>query len=167
MATKRDYYEVLGVSKDATQEEIKKAYRTLAKKYHPDVSTDPNATEKFAEIQVAYDCLSDPEKKLIMIDLVLKIWLVLLVVESGAGFGFEDIFSNIFGGFGGLSRTRSASRRGSDLQSEVTITFEEAAFGVEKKINITKLDTCSKCAGLGAELKVIFLLVQDAMVVVP
>ena len=63
MATKRDYYEVLGVSKDATQEEIKKAYRTLAKKYHPDVSTDPNATEKFAEIQGAYDCLSDPEKR--------------------------------------------------------------------------------------------------------
>ena len=63
MATKRDYYEVLGVSRDASQEEIKKAYRTLAKKYHPDVSTDPNATEKFAEIQVAYDCLSDPDKK--------------------------------------------------------------------------------------------------------
>ena len=63
MATKRDYYEVLGVSRDASQEEIKKAYRTLAKKYHPDVSTDPNATEKFAEIQVAYDCLSNPDKK--------------------------------------------------------------------------------------------------------
>ena len=63
MATKRDYYEVLGVSKDATQEEIKKAYRTLAKKYHPDVSTDPNATEKVAEIHGAYDCLSDPEKR--------------------------------------------------------------------------------------------------------
>ena len=63
MAEKRDYYEVLGVEKTASAEEIKKAYRTLAKKYHPDVSTDPNATEKFAEIQGAYDCLSDPEKR--------------------------------------------------------------------------------------------------------
>ena len=63
MATKKDYYEVLGVSKDASQDDIKKAYRNLAKKYHPDVSTDPNATEKFAEIQVAYDCLSDPSKR--------------------------------------------------------------------------------------------------------
>jgi len=153
MATKRDYYEVLGVSRDASQEEIKKAYRTLAKKYHPDVSTDPNATEKFAEIQVAYDCLSDPDKKANYDRFGTEDMAGFTGGQSGAGFGFEDIFSNIFGGFGGSSRTRSASRRGSDLQSEVTITFEEAAFGVEKKINITKLDTCSKCAGLGAESK--------------
>ena len=139
MATKRDYYEVLGVSKDATQEEIKKAYRTLAKKYHPDVSTDPNATEKFAEIQGAYDCLSDPEKRSNYDRF------------GTAGFGFEDIFSSIFGGgMGGSSRTRSNSaRRGRDIQTDITITFEEAAFGVEKNVTVTKMDTCPKCGGRG------------------
>ncbi len=154
MATKRDYYEVLGVSKDASQEEIKKAYRTLAKKYHPDVSKEPNATEKFAEIQVAYDCLSDPEKRANYDRFGTEDMAGFSSGQSEAGFGFEDIFSNIFGGFGGTSsRSRSSARRGSDLQAEVTLTFEEAAFGVDKKINVTKLDTCSKCAGLGAESK--------------
>ena len=134
MATKRDYYEVLGVSKDATQEEIKKAYRTLAKKYHPDVSTDPNATEKFAEIQGAYDCLSDPEKRSNYDRFGTEDMNGFAggAGASGAGFGFEDIFSSIFCcGLGGSSRTRSNSaRRGRDIQTDITITFEEAAFGV-------------------------------------
>lgn len=153
MATKRDYYEVLGVSRDASQEEIKKAYRNLAKKYHPDVSTDPNATEKFAEIQVAYDCLSNPEKKANYDRFGTEDMSGFAGGTGASGFGFEDIFSSIFGGMGGSTRARTGARRGNDLQSEVTITFEEAAFGVEKKINITKLDICSKCAGLGAESK--------------
>lgn len=154
MASKKDYYEVLGVSKDASQEEIKKAYRSLAKKYHPDVSSDPNATEKFAEIQVAYDCLSDPEKRSNYDRFGTEDMNGFQGTSGGSGFGFEDIFSSIFsGGFGGSSRTRSSARRGSDLRSEVTITFEEAAFGVEKKISVTKLDTCSKCGGTGAESK--------------
>ncbi len=155
MATKRDYYEVLGVSRDASQEEIKKAYRSLAKKYHPDVSTDPNATEKFAEIQVAYDCLSNPEKKANYDRFGTEDMNGFAgggASGGGAGFGFEDIFSSFFSGFGG-ARTKTGSKRGRDLQEEVTISFEEAAFGVEKKINIVKLDTCSKCAGLGAESK--------------
>ncbi len=155
MATKRDYYEVLGVSRDASAEEIKKAYRSLAKKYHPDVSSDPNATEKFAEIQGAYDCLSDPDKKANYDRFGTEDMNGFAGAGSGgAGFGFEDIFSSIFGGgFGGSSRTRSGARRGSDIRSDVTISFEEAAFGVEKKITITKLDTCSKCGGSGAESK--------------
>ena len=153
MATKRDYYEVLGVSKDATQEEIKKAYRTLAKKYHPDVSTDPNATEKFAEIQGAYDCLSDPEKRSNYDRFGTEDMNGFAggAGASGAGFGFEDIFSSIFGGgMGGSSRTRSNSaRRGRDIQTDITITFEEAAFGVEKNVTVTKMDTCPKCGGRG------------------
>lgn len=154
MATKRDYYEVLGVSKDASQEEIKKAYRSLAKKYHPDVSSDPNATEKFAEIQVAYDCLSDPDKKANYDRFGTEDMNGFAGGAGGAGFGFEDIFSSIFGGgFGGASRTRNNARRGSDIRSEVTITFEEAAFGVEKKVTLTKLDNCSKCGGTGAHSK--------------
>ncbi len=153
MATKRDYYEVLGVSRDASQEEIKKAYRSLAKKYHPDVSTDPNATEKFAEIQVAYDCLSNPEKKANYDRFGTEDMNGFASGGTEGGFGFEDIFSSFFGGFGANTRSRSGAKRGSDLQVDVTITFEEAAFGVEKKITVTKLDTCSKCAGLGAESK--------------
>lgn len=89
MATKRDYYEVLGVSRDASQEEIKKAYRTLAKKYHPDVSTDPNATEKFAEIQVAYDCLSDPDKKANYDRFGTEDMAGFTGGQSGAGFGLK------------------------------------------------------------------------------
>lgn len=153
MATKRDYYEVLGVSRDASQEEIKKAYRSLAKKYHPDVSTEPNATEKFAEIQVAYDCLSNPEKKANYDRFGSEDMNGFSGGAGAGGFGFEDIFSSIFGGMGGSTRTRGGARRGSDLHSDVTITFEESAFGVEKKINVTKLDTCTKCAGLGAQSK--------------
>lgn len=154
MATKKDYYEVLGISKDATQEEIKKAYRTLAKKYHPDVSTDPNATEKFAEIQVAYDCLSDPDKRANYDRFGTEDMNGFAGGAGGAsGFGFEDIFSSIFGGMGGSSRQKNGPRRGRDIQTEITITFEEAAFGVEKSINVTKMDTCSKCNGLGAASK--------------
>lgn len=153
MATKRDYYEVLGVDKNATPEEIKKAYRTLAKKYHPDVSTDPNATEKFAEVQTAYDCLSDPEKR--------SNYDRFGTEEpmnggfnssdfSGSGFGgFEDIFSAFFGG--GNSRNESTSQRGKDIIVDVTLTFEEAAFGVKKPISINRLEECSHCHGTGAE----------------
>ncbi len=150
MATKRDYYEVLGVSKNASQEEIKKAYRSLAKKYHPDVSTDPNATEKFAEIQVAYDCLSNPEKKA-NYDRFGTEDMNGFTGNAGEGFGFEDIFSSFFGGMGSSSRTRGGAKRGRDIQSNITVTFAEAAFGVESTITVTKMDTCSKCGGLGAK----------------
>lgn len=158
MANKRDYYEVLGVSRDATQEEIKKAYRTLAKKYHPDVSTDPNATEKFAEIQVAYDCLSDPTKKENYDRFGSEDMNGYAGGAGAGGFGadfggFEDIFTSFFGGGARSSRSESTSKQGKDVYAEITITFEEAAFGVKKAIKVTKLDTCSQCDGTGARSK--------------
>ena len=152
MATKRDYYEVLGVSRDASQEEIKKAYRSLAKKYHPDVSSDPNATEKFAEIQGAYDCLSDPEKKANYDRFGTDDMNGFAGGTGGAGFGFEDIFSSFFGGgFGGSSRTRSAAKRGDDIRVDVDITFEEAAFGTETTVELDIMDTCEDCDGKGGK----------------
>ena len=157
MATKRDYYEVLGVSKDATPEEIKKAYRILAKKYHPDVCTDPDATEKFAEIQVAYDCLSDPEKKSNYDNYGTEDPMNggfgggSGFSSSASGFGgFEDIFSAFFGG-GGRGRSQSAESRGNDIIVETTLTFEEACFGVKKPISITRYEECPSCHGTGAE----------------
>ena len=153
MAEKRDYYEVLGVSKDASAEEIKKAYRKLAKQYHPDVSKDPNATEKFAEIQGAYDCLSDPDKRANYDRFGTEDMNGFSGGAGGAGgFGFEDIFSSIFGGMGG-NRSRTTTQRGRDIRTEITISFEEAAFGVEKTVELNKMDTCPKCAGLGAKTK--------------
>lgn len=154
MANKRDYYEVLGISRDATQDEIKRAYRSLAKKYHPDVSTEPNATEKFAEIQVAYDCLSDPTKKENYDRFGSEDMNGFQGGAGGAdGFGFEDIFSSFFGGGRRTQSTANAKKQGRDLYQEVTITFEEAAFGVKKRIKLTKLDECTKCAGTGAHSK--------------
>ena len=116
MANKRDYYEVLGVSRDASSDEIKKAYRSLAKKYHPDVSQEKDATEKFAEIQGAYDCLSDPDKRANYDRFGTEDMNGFAGGAGGAGFGFEDIFSSIFGGMGGSSRARSnGARRGNDI----------------------------------------------------
>ena len=152
----RDYYEILGINKNATDEEIKKAYRTMAKKYHPDVSTEPNATEKFKEVQKAYDCLSDPEKR--------RNYDTYGTEEpnpfgaGGAGFngaggfgGFEDIFSTFFGGGRRTSRNPNAPQKGRDLRISMTLTFEEAAFGVKKEIRLSRYKTCSKCGGSGAE----------------
>lgn len=158
MATKRDYYEVLGINKSASADEIKKAYRTLAKKYHPDVSTDPHATEKFAEIQVAYDCLSDPDKKANYDRFGTEDPTNFGGAGAGGfsgsgGFGFEDIFSTIFGGGRSNARSGSSSTRGRDLMTDATITFEEAAFGTKKQINVTRLETCTKCSGSGAYSK--------------
>lgn len=153
---KRDYYEVLGVSKTASDDEIKKAYRGLAKKYHPDVSTEDNAEEKFKEVQEAYEVLSDPTKR----EQYNQFGHQGANFGGGSGFegfnfggfgGFEDILSSMFGG--GSSRTSTKSNRGADLRTGINITFEEAAFGVEKEISVTKQDTCSSCSGLGAESK--------------
>ena len=151
----RDYYEILGINKNASEDEIKKAYRTLAKKYHPDVSTEPNAVEKFKEVQKAYDCLSDPEKRQNYDTYGSE--EANPFGQGGAGFngqgfgGFEDIFSTFFGGGRNQRRSPNAPQKGNDLRMSINLTFEEAAFGVKKEIKINRYEECTKCGGTGAE----------------
>ena len=161
MADKRDYYEVLGLQKGASDNYIKKAFRKMAMKYHPDKNPgDKVAEEKFKEINEAYAVLSDPEKK----EKYDRFGHAGVDPNSGfgggaggfGGFGgFEDIFDmfgGAFGGFGGGSRGRrnNGPRKGSDLQKAVTITFEEAAFGTKKEIRLNKYVKCKTCGGSGA-----------------
>ena len=161
MADKRDYYEVLGLQKGASDNDIKKAFRKMAMKYHPDKNPgDKVAEEKFKEINEAYAVLSDPEKK----EKYDRFGHAGVDPNSGfgggaggfGGFGgFEDIFDmfgGAFGGFGGGSRGRrnNGPRKGSDLQKAVTITFEEAAFGTKKEIRLNKYVKCKTCGGSGA-----------------
>ena len=161
MADKRDYYEVLGLQKGASDNDIKKAFRKIARKYHPDKNPgDKVAEEKFKEINEAYAVLSDPEKK----EKYDRFGHAGVDPNSGVGGGaggfggfggFEDIFDmfgGAFGGFGGGSRGRrnNGPRKGSDLQKAVTITFEEAAFGTKKEIRLNKYVKCKTCGGSGA-----------------
>ena len=165
MATKRDYYEVLGVSKNASKDEIKSAFRKLAKKYHPDISKEENAEEKFKEVQEAYSVLSDDNKRQ-RYDQFGHAGVNGPGAGSGfggagfggAGFGFDasdlgDIFDDLFGGgfgFGGSSsRTRSRARKGSDILMQVELSFEEAVFGCEKDFDLDVVSECDKCNGLG------------------
>lgn len=164
MATKRDYYEVLGVSKSASKDEIKSAFRKLAKKYHPDISKEENAEEKFKEVQEAYSVLSDDNKRR-QYDQFGHAGVNGNGAGSGfggfngAGFGFDasdlgDIFDDLFGagfGFGGSSSRRSSSRtrRGSDILMQVDLTFEEAVFGCEKDFDLDVVAECDKCDGKG------------------
>ena len=152
---KKDYYETLGVDKNATPDDIKNAYRKLAKKYHPDLNKDnPEAAEKFKEVNEAYETLSDPQKK--------SNYDQFGSAEgfSGAGFGgagggfggfggFEDIFSNLFSGFGG-ART-NAQVRGEDIQVKMTLNFTEAVFGCKKDITVPRVENCDHCHGTGAK----------------
>ena len=158
--SKRDYYDVLGVAKDASEQEIKRAYRKQAKQYHPDVNTEAGAEEKFKEIGEAYDALSDPQKKAAY-DQFGHAGMDGMGGAGGfGGFGgadfggFEDILSGMFGGgFGGGGRSSNRARQGNDLQKIVTITFEEAAFGTTKDITVNREEECTKCAGSGARSK--------------
>ena len=155
MTNKRDYYEVLGVTQSAGADDIKIAFRNLARKYHPDVNKEPDAEEKFKEINEAYSVLSDPEKR-----------------SAYDRYGFQGVNTNgmpdystmdlsdlfdlfglgNFGGFGGTSRrSRNAPRRGADLTTRLKLTFEEAVFGAEKEVEITRNEKCSVCSGTGAE----------------
>ena len=167
MAEKRDYYEVLGIGKNATEAEIKSAYRKLAKKYHPDLNPgDKAAEEKFKEVNEANDVLSDPEKRkrydqfgFAGVDPNYG------AGQSGGGFGgfgaggvdLGDIFGDLFGGgfggfggFGGASRANpNAPRKGHDIQASVILTFEEAAHGCTKKITLNRQQTCPDCHGSG------------------
>jgi len=158
MAEKRDYYEVLGVSKDSSADEIKKAYRKLAKKYHPDMNPgDAEAEQNFKEVNEAYDVLSDDDKKA-KYDAYGHAAFDPASGGGGAGFGgfgdfgfdFGDIFSSFFGGGGGGGR-RNGPVRGDDINLRVTLTFEEAVFGVKKEISFSKVQKCSTCQGSGAE----------------
>lgn len=161
MADKRDYYDVLGVDKSADEASIKKAYRSLAKKYHPDMNPgDAEAEKKFKEVNEAYAILSDPQKKQ-QYDQFGHAAFEQGGPGAGGGFGgfegfggFGDIFSDIFGGgFGGGSSSarRNAPMRGDDVGATVNITFEEAAFGVKKDITYNRIQRCSDCGGSGAE----------------
>ena len=153
MAAKRDYYEVLGVGRSASQDEIKKAYRGLARQYHPDVNKSPDAEAKFKEINEAYEVLSDQEKRATYNRFghsgVQGRWGDF--GDFGFGFGgFGDIFGDLFG-FGTRTRTRRAPRRGADLRYDLTISFEEAVFGCERELEIPRYETCPRCRGSGAE----------------
>jgi molecular chaperone DnaJ len=152
---KRDYYEVLGVSRNASEDDLKSAFRQLARQYHPDVSDDPDAEEKFKEINEAYAVLSDGEKRAAY-DRFGHAGVNTQGMPDFTNIDLSDILEGIFGfgGFGGMGgsrRTRNGPRRGADLASHVTLTFEEAAFGVEKDVEITRDETCETCHGSGAK----------------
>ena len=151
-----DYYEILGVSRDAGKEDIKRAYRRLARKYHPDVNKEPGAEEHFKEINRAYEILSEPETRN-RYDRFGEAG----VSGGAAGFdadnmgGFADIFETIFSGFGGMggqatARRRTGPTRGEDLRLDFKLKFREAVFGGEKEIRIRHLETCQTCKGSGA-----------------
>ena len=157
--TNKDYYNTLGISKDTSKEDIKKAYKRLAKKYHPDINKDPSATEKFKEINEAAAVLGD-DKKRANYDRYGTAEEAFggggYDYRGGSGdFDFGDIFDQFFGGggmFGGNRRQQKAGpKRGSDLRFEMEITLHEAAFGIEKEVTIPKLETCDLCKGKGAE----------------
>jgi molecular chaperone DnaJ len=161
MTNKRDYYEVLGVPKDAPKQDIKKAYRKLALKYHPDRNKSPDAEEKFKEISEAYAVLSDDEKRgqydqfghagisgrYSWEDIYKSADFDSIFRDLGFGFGgFGSIFDMFFGG---RNRRRNGPRKGADLRSDVKITLEEAAFGLEKELEVPGFDICSACNGSG------------------
>jgi molecular chaperone DnaJ len=153
--SKRDYYEVLGVDKGASKDEIKKAYRKLARKYHPDVNKEPDAEDKFKEAKEAYEVLSDDQKR-------AQYDQFGHAGASGQGFGgfgdggadfgggFGDIFDMFFGG-GARTRDPNAPRQGADLQYTVTLEFEEAIFGKEMDLTIPREEECETCSGTGAK----------------
>ena len=161
----RDYYETLGVSRDADKEEIKQAYRRLARKYHPDVNKESGAEERFKEINRAYDVLSEPEVRARYDRFAEAGVSGAAAAGAGAGFqdmgdmsGFADIFESIFSGFAGgtpggqpQQRRRSGPVRGDDLRLDLKLDFREAVFGGEKEIRISHLEACEVCSGSGAK----------------
>lgn len=159
MKVSKDYYEVLGVDKSASADEIKKAYRTLAKKYHPDLNDhSAEAEEKFKEVNEAYSVLGDAEKRSNYDTYGSADGAAGFGGGSGSGFGgfggFEDIFETVFNsGFGGSTRQKNpnAPRRGSDIQYDLTISFEEAVFGCKKQIEVVRNEKCTECGGTGGK----------------
>lgn len=150
MPTKRDYYEVLGIRRDATGEKIRKAFRQLAFKYHPDRNRGDGAEEKFKEVNEAYEVLSDSDKRAAY-DRFGHSGADGLFGRGfeGFDFGFGDIFDTFFGG--ATTSTRQTPQRGASLEYRLAITLEEAAFGCEQEIEITRTEHCSKCQGTGSK----------------
>lgn len=160
MSTKmsKDYYKILGIEKNASTEEIKKAYKNLAKKYHPDINKEKGATEKFKEINEAAAVLGDPEKRTKYdqfgtADFGQGQGFEGFDFRNFAGGDFEDIFENVFSGFGfsGFGRQRSRASKGRDLATQTEITLEESSKGTTKTISIRKLEKCEKCQGKGGD----------------
>lgn len=156
MSAKKDFYEVLGVSRNATPEEIKKAYRQMARKHHPDVARDDeNAAEKFKEINDAYEILSDEQKRAAYD----RFGHDAFDPSRNGGFGgfddfgggFTDLFDLIFGGAAGGGRRRRGPQKGADREMRLEINFEDAVFGLEKDVEISRVEKCEKCSGNGAE----------------
>jgi len=152
MAIKRDYYEVLGVPRNASDEEIKRAFRKLAFQYHPDHNKNPGAEDKFKEINEAYQVISDPEKRSIY-DRYGRV-----ATQEWHGFpdfgGLGDIFESFFGSFGGSAFGRTAQRapqKGDSLETHLSLSFEEAVFGCQKEVEIQRIENCPSCHGIGSQ----------------
>ena len=158
MAGKQDYYELLGVARDAGQDEIKKAFRKLARQFHPDVNKEPAAEAKFKEVNEAYEVLSDEQKR------AAYDRYGHAAFGNGGGFNagqgdygnftdINDIFNEFFGGFtrGGATQQRRSPRRGADLRYDLKLDFLEAIFGAQKEVTIVRNETCQRCSGNGAE----------------
>jgi molecular chaperone DnaJ len=154
MSAKKDYYQVLGVERQATEGEIKKAFRRLARQYHPDMNKSPEAEATFKEINEAYEVLSDQEKRA-MYDRFghagPQAGFGGFGDFGGFGGGIEDIFESFFGGMRGSSAARRGPSRGADLRYDLTIEFAEAVFGCEKEIHVPRHESCPQCQGSGAE----------------
>ncbi|HEX2913549.1 MAG TPA: molecular chaperone DnaJ [Chloroflexia bacterium] len=151
--SKRDYYEVLGVTQSATDDELKSAYRKLAKKYHPDVNKEPGADEKFKEVTEAYNVLTDKQKRAAY-DRFGHAGMSGAGANPFEGFagmgGFSDIFEQFFGGMGTASQQRRV-QKGADIKTTVVLSFEEAVFGTEKEVVVNRYDTCGRCKGNRSE----------------
>lgn len=162
MADKRDYYEVLGIEKSASTDEIKKAYRKKAKEYHPDLHPgDKDCEQKFKEVNEAYEVLSDADKRAKYDQYGFAAFDPSSFQSSAEGFGgFADILNDLFGGgfgggfggfggFGGAQRSPNAPMRGENVRTEVNVSFEEACFGVSRELDVMKVENCEKCKGTG------------------
>lgn len=148
MNDKRDYYEVLGIDRNASAEEMRSAYRRLAKQYHPDINKGSEAEDHFKEINEAYAVLSDDQRRAAYNRFGHA---GVKGMPTDFGFGFSDIFEEFFGFGMGTSSRRRSPRRGADLRYDLRLDFEEAIFGVEKSIEFSRLETCARCSGNGAE----------------
>ena len=152
MSSKQDYYDILGVPRDADPDILKNAYRHLAKKLHPDINNDEFSDAQFKDLNEAYGVLSDPEKRAAYDRYGHEGLRGMGISDFSSGFPFDDIFDQFFGGLGGSRRnSRRQPRRGSDLKYNLTISFEQAVHGTTQEIEITRPETCSRCSGARAE----------------